>query len=96
MFTFQSIIRDSPLQVYCTALVFLPSTNGLKKHFWKELHPWIRDASIAEADIPKAKDETNYVNDLAFTPDGRQIASGSRDELIRIWDMTSKAPLFTL
>ena len=29
---------------------------------------------------------TNQLVSLAFTPDGKTIASGGRDDLIRLWD----------
>ncbi|OBT66967.1 hypothetical protein VE03_04219 [Pseudogymnoascus sp. 23342-1-I1] len=93
MFNFQNIIKEAPLQIYCAALTFIPPTNELKVHFWKQKHPWIGDARIAEADVPKAKDEFNYVSDLAFTPNGKQIASGSNFEAVRLWDVATKATL---
>jgi WD40 repeat protein len=37
------------------------------------------------------KDESNYVNDLVFTRDGKHVATGSNFEAVRVWDVTSKA-----
>ncbi|KAF9767226.1 hypothetical protein IL306_000228 [Fusarium sp. DS 682] len=93
IFNFQNIFRRAPLQIYCAALAFIPSTNELKVHFRHQRDSWIRDVWVAEADIPKAKDDFNYVSDLAFTPDSRRIASGSNFEAVRFWDVKTKATL---
>ncbi|KAJ8123922.1 hypothetical protein ONZ43_g239 [Nemania bipapillata] len=93
LFAFQNIIKQAPLQTYCAALAFIPPTNELKIHFRKQLHPWLKEVRIAEADIPKPKDEFNYVSDLAFTPDSRKIASGSNFEAVRLWDVSTRATL---
>ncbi|KAI1215177.1 vegetative incompatibility protein HET-E-1 [Annulohypoxylon truncatum] len=93
IFKFQNIIKRAPLQTYCAALSFIPPSNELKFQFRSQIHPWIKDVRIAEADVPAAKDEFNYVSDLAFTPDSKQIASGSNFEAVRFWDVATKATL---
>ncbi|KAJ4287996.1 hypothetical protein N0V90_012012 [Kalmusia sp. IMI 367209] len=91
LFIFQSIIKETPLQVYCAALVFIKPTNTLQGHFKVQLHPWIKEFRICPAIAPEPKDEYNYFNDVVFTPDGRQVASGSTNEVVRIWDVATKA-----
>jgi len=39
---------------------------------------------------------TNWVTSVAFSPDGKQIVSGSRDPPVRLWDATIGALQQTL
>jgi WD40 repeat protein len=36
---------------------------------------------------------TSWVWSVAYSPDGRRIISGSRDNTIRIWDLSSNIPI---
>ncbi|KAL8349140.1 hypothetical protein RB601_002033 [Gaeumannomyces tritici] len=90
LFTFLNVIKQAPLQIYCAAIAFL-QPNELREHLLNQLHPWVRGARVAAADVPATKDESNYVNDLAFTTDGRYIASGSMGSETRLWTVATKA-----
>ncbi len=35
---------------------------------------------------------TDNVHSIAFSPDGKLIASGSRDEIVLLWDMATGEP----
>ena len=86
----QTKVEDAPLQIYSSALAFVPSSNELRQHFWTELHPKVAQFQFVEADALNDMDEWNYVNDLVFTPDGQAIASGSRNEIVRVWSLATK------
>ncbi|MCH7686026.1 MAG: hypothetical protein IH899_04990 [Planctomycetes bacterium] len=38
------------------------------------------------------KGHTGDVNNVAFSPDGRRIVSGNRDETLTVWDALSGQP----
>ncbi|MBI4850825.1 MAG: AAA-like domain-containing protein [Acidobacteria bacterium] len=52
-------------------------------YFWKLSHP----------DLVTFKGHTNGVNSIAFSPDGKFLASGSSDKTIKLWDITSSKVL---
>ncbi|KAF2019219.1 WD40 repeat-like protein [Aaosphaeria arxii CBS 175.79] len=99
-FAFQSIIERAPLQNYCAALAFISPSNDLRSHFWTQMHPLIHDVRLAEgvSGNPEKRltSRTFFVNDLAFTPNGRQLASGAIEAEARLWDTTTLAPLAKL
>jgi WD40 repeat protein len=39
---------------------------------------------------------SNWVTSVAFSPDGKQVVSGSYDKTIRLWDVATGAALQTL
>ncbi|XP_057498668.1 notchless protein homolog isoform X2 [Actinidia eriantha] len=45
--------------------------------------------------LQKHKGHTEAVLSVSFSPDGRQLASGSGDTTVRLWDLNTQTPMFT-
>src|SRR5207253_2235489 len=59
----------------------------------KTIRIWDLSSSTS---ITTLQGHMNSVRSVAFSPDGRFIASGSSDNTIRIWDLTSSKSIATL
>jgi WD40 repeat protein len=46
----------------------------------------VGSSAVAENELKTLKGHSDTVNAVAFTPDGKRLATGSSDDLIIIWD----------
>ncbi|EPS43385.1 hypothetical protein H072_2594 [Dactylellina haptotyla CBS 200.50] len=97
----QYMIDKAPLQLYYSAITFLPTKSLLREIF--DPSKMIQEVR----DLPKVLDEwdallqtlrghTHIANDVNFSSDGKLPASASSDGTIKMWDAVTGALLQTL
>jgi WD40 repeat protein len=93
-------IEQAPLQLYCSALVFAPENSIVRQLFEKCIPLWIQRKPKVQLDWSAAlqtlEGHSASVNSVAFSLDCKQIASGSFDHAVRLWDAATGAALQTL
>ena len=96
----RSVIEQAPLQLYCSALIFAPEKIIIRETFEECIPTWIERKPRVQvywsAALQTLEGHSGPVNSVAFSPDGKQVVSGSADKTVRFWDVVTGAELQTL
>ncbi|KAJ6436219.1 Ankyrin repeat-containing domain protein [Purpureocillium lavendulum] len=85
-------MERAPLQTYGFALVFSPAMSEVKKMLWDARLPFI----YWDAHRQTLEGHDGPFTAIAFSPDGKMLASASFDDTMRLWDMGTGTPRQTL
>ncbi|PVF93849.1 WD40 repeat-like protein [Serendipita vermifera] len=94
---FQGAVEESAMQVYYSALAFVPSTSLIYEHYHKRYDPSIPKVlrgtwALTPQSIVLAG-HIRPIKCIAYSPDGRRIASGSSDHTAWLWDAETGAAI---
>ncbi|KAK6356097.1 hypothetical protein TWF718_000472 [Orbilia javanica] len=96
----RSVIERRPLQIYLSCLIFSPSQCLIRRQNWGVIPSWIKSAAAVQENwdlcVQTLEGHLDAVKAVAFSHDGKQLASGSTKNAIKLWDTTTGATLATL
>lgn len=88
--TFAGVISESAPHIYLSALPFSPPKSEIYRNYIQHYPRTVKIAMGGQSDWPAKQKvllgHTDSINCIAISPDGRYIASGSRDMSVLVWD----------